>query len=1021
MGFFNSLGAIYKNKSNFELWEKQEADNDAKRKALYEKYPLSQAELAQKKKFADTIIDTITIMDQHSEDVAEDVETALEPIAQTSSVVGLGVSAWLMGLHGIKKGRKCFANANNILEKLTEDDLKAICEANKNIKNLNKKAIVSPSKKLMKKMVIPSNLTSTVKNLRNDYSKALAPMKKLAWLTPVVVIASMVVTYFTAVFATTKMQIESSRVARYQARNELKDPKNFVVYTDEQIAQAKENLKNKKPKTEKKTFFSKFKSEDDEKTGLIATYKNLKKLIADNKKYKAWKKANQKRDPRVMRQLTPEEIAEAKRDKDVIQRLTKKINNKAEEYSENMETAATVVVNSSFIGGAVLGGGMSWIMNKLSLGEKFATFTIRKLAGEEVVKEFNNIKNIKLKDLKSLQAIQKFKTVAEQSVSGLKKGLVMLAATPWGRNKLIGFTAGFVSSIVGSLIVLKMQKQASRAGRYIAKEEFKNNPQEFISYSDEKMNEVKDVKAKEKTLGQKFKEYISFVPRAFKHHNQYMKYKKGQYKKDKALREELVKLNVSAEQLREGKNLQRKLFNTFEKIDDKSQEYSEHMEAATEIATQVSYWVSYSALWAPILIPVIAVASGKTSVSKMIGNIVDFLSRFTFIGKTKFTKKYIADVAENIGSKIKNQSVNEVVSENAFIKILLNGIDSFKLRGYNGFERAALFSAVKAPLQKVSEAGVELSKVFDKIDKKQVQKLLRVCEELKDVDVSKLEPFLKNKTLKDLSDTKILGEMLGLLTKKETFTQKELQALSELVKKLSNVKDLAETKATNLLETIKQFCLSKCQNDTVKANFEKIIKEGTGLYSKYKERFTSLFNNKLTEFLSSNSGDKEKIITELTEFSASFLENKKFTAKMLRCFDRVIKNVPAEELDEAFKKILNIACAEPEKFIAFCAEPTKFKASFMTNSLRKVLRIAGISYGTFIIAMTFAVQSYFAKLQKEAGRLGVMKAMEELQDDRIYADVEPKLQIPAHQSTTPADMSKLPDNIQKLLKTSAKS
>lgn len=1018
MGFFNSLGTIYKNKNNFALWEKQEADNDAKRKALYEKYPLSQAELEQKKKFANTIIDTITIMDQHSEDVAEDVETTLEPITEASSSFGFLGSGFLMAKYAKKNGPKWWVNAKNVSEKLTDDEFNAICEANKNIKIPDKNTIISPSKKLMKKMIIPDNLTSTIKELRNEYSNALKPIKRLAWLAPVVIIGATIGTYLTAVFATTKMQIESSRVARYQARKELKDPKNFVVYTDEQIAKAKENLKNKKPKTENKSFFSKFKSEDDEKTGVIATFKNLKKLLADNKKYEAWKKENQKRDMRVMRQLTQEEIAEAKRDKEVIQRLTKKINNKAEEYSENMETAATVVVNSSFIGGTVIGGAVSWIMNKLGLGEKLATSIIRKSAGEDAVKEFNNLKNINLKDVKaSVPAMLKFKGAVEQSASGFKKWVAIFAATPKGRNWMVSLPSGFLAAIIGSLIVLKMQKQASRAGRYIAKEEFRNNPQEFISYDDEKMNEVKDVKAKEQTLGQKFKDYITFVPRAFKHHHQYMKYKKGQYKKDKALRDELVKLDVTAEQLREGKNLQRKLFNTFEKIDDKSQEYSEHMEAATEIATQASAWLSCLAMYAPVLIPIIGIASGKTSVSKMLVNFVDFLSRFTHIGKTKFAKKYIADVTENIGIRIQSQTVNagDTASKNGAINKLLNVIGSL-FEGKN----IPVFSMIKKPLEKASSFGVNLSKNLDKIDKKLAKKFVRICDELKDADMSKLMDFLQNKTLKDLSDTKTLGEMLGLLTKKETFTQKELQVLSELMKKLSDVKDFSGAKATNLFETVKQFLLSKCKNDVVRAELESAFETYTGLYGKYKEQFASRFNGLLKEFLSSNSADKEKVINKLAEFSTSFLENKKHTAKMLRCFDRVVKNIPAEELDKAFTKILDMAFAEPEKFIAFCKNPANFTSLFMTKSLKKVLWTAGISYGVFIMAITFAVQSYFAKLQKEAGRLGVMKAMEELQDDRIYADIEPKLQLLAQQNTKPIDMSKLPDNIQKLLKASAK-
>lgn len=46
----------------------------------------------------------------------------------------------------------------------------------------------------------------------------------------------------------------------------------------------------------------------------------------------------------------------------------------------------------------------------------------------------------------------------------------------------------------------------------------------------------------------------------------YNKYKKTEYKEKQALKDLLKKQDITPEQLREAKNLQRKLFNTFEKL-----------------------------------------------------------------------------------------------------------------------------------------------------------------------------------------------------------------------------------------------------------------------------------------------------------------------------------------------------------------------------------------------------------------------------------------------------------------------
>ena len=110
---------------------------------------------------------------------------------------------------------------------------------------------------------------------------------------------------------------------------------------------------------------------------------------------------------------------------------------------------------------------------------------------------------------------------------------------------------------------------------------------------------------------------------------------------------------------------------------------------------------------------------------------------------------------------------------------------------------------------------------------------------------------------------------------------------------------------------------------------------------------------------------------------------------------------------------------EPEKFVKLMSDPEEAKKIFMTPALKTAMVTTGISWAVICVALTFAVQSYFAKLQKEAGRLGVMKAMEELQDDRIYADETPK--SPTFQSSTvKKDVSvtaqnNLPPNIQNLL------
>ena len=93
MGFFSVLGDISRNKSNFKQWEQDERDKDAKRKALYQK-GVGKDRFEAAKKRGDVIIDVITQMDQHSENMAEDIESVTQPLSTVAGFAGLGVGTF---------------------------------------------------------------------------------------------------------------------------------------------------------------------------------------------------------------------------------------------------------------------------------------------------------------------------------------------------------------------------------------------------------------------------------------------------------------------------------------------------------------------------------------------------------------------------------------------------------------------------------------------------------------------------------------------------------------------------------------------------------------------------------------------------------------------------------------------------------------------------------------------------------------------------------------------------------------
>lgn len=146
-------------------------------------------------------------------------------------------------------------------------------------------------------------------------------------------------------------QKEASRIGRYQAKhNELKDVKNFVIYTPEQIERAVEKAKEIPDEKERNSF-----------SEMIA---EVKQQFKDKKAYEAWKKS---KDPQLIEKLkemtcTPEQLKQGETDKELIVDTVKDINIKAEEYSENVENVFDTMSTLSWAAAIPLGIGVNKIL-----------------------------------------------------------------------------------------------------------------------------------------------------------------------------------------------------------------------------------------------------------------------------------------------------------------------------------------------------------------------------------------------------------------------------------------------------------------------------------------------------------------------------------------------------------------------------------------------------------------------------------------------------------------------------------
>ena len=873
MGIFHTLSEIAKNNDKFKKYEQEQRDNDVQREELNRRREHKQQEIKAAQDLGKTIIDVVDIMDQHSEDIAENVETVTEPIVGLSpfiaGLIGLGASYKTLIGPAANNEEKIFQafrknpEVKNLVEKINEADKKINYKEPWEISSwdlMEERAIEKIKKR-------HPDLGLEAEKLYKNYKKGVNKQYKKIKIGIAIPIISSIVGFIASNIYTTKLQVESSRVARWQARKVLEDPKYFVNYTPEQIEEAQKALENN-PENKKKD--KKFKT-DNLKGGM---FKGLVSVIKDNRAYRKWKKSDVDESKKVDRQLTPEEIKQAQKDKEVIQRVVRSINNQAELYSQNMEVAANVIMGTTPFLGAAVGAVVSAVMNWTKVIPNFIKKQTEKYGSEEAKKAYKEMQATK-------EGTREFKASEEIVMEKkIKKVSAVAMTTKWGRRGVFGLIGGFVTGIVGSLIALKLQKASSRTGRYIAKRELEENPKNFIGYTEEEMQEVKDIKAPKKTFGEKVKDYALFIPNVLKNYFEYQKYKKTELKQNKMLQEELTKLEVTPNQLKEAKNLQRKIFNTFEKVDDKSQEYSESVEAAVEIAKPVIVSMGFATLISPFAIFALQAARGKITPSGAIEKLTKFLSNHTDFLKGKKVNNYLTKVKDNFNYVISDTKMSDYDKERVFKDVLSKFVDKDTLKQFDslyGDEREQLFKVL----------DIQLREFTDEL----VQEL----------------------------DTKMIKEYLNE----------------------------AKERARNMSEE----------------DFQKIIQ-----------------SNKKMKALFSKSDKKQ--------FGA-ILEN----------LEKTLDNLPQEKLDELINTVKEAISKNPYEVLNLFNNAGKLKDIFVTKGITASIAAAGASWTALNLLVTFTIESYLAKLQKEAGRLGVIKALDELDDPMYYADSE----APTTSSNTPEE------------------
>ncbi len=290
MSMFGDYKSYKKFAPQYTEWKSKRDLQDAKRiKYLQEKPNAVKQADIQKSK---AILRAIDVMDEYSQRKAENAEVA------TESVISFGLQiAMTLGM-----------GLTFLLTKL------------KSVKNLISK-YAKNDKKIAGMLTIASTVTGGLLS-------TVAAIPLYAWAA--------------------KAEVKASRRGRFEAmKKELSDSKTFAVLDEEQEKQLAQNLKALKTQKEEKELFK----------GLKESWEAVKGLAVDSKSYLNQRlefEADLAKDKKHFnKELTSNEIENAKKDQQLLTKLIEKIDIASQDYAENAELATSAVMSTVFGLGAL--------------------------------------------------------------------------------------------------------------------------------------------------------------------------------------------------------------------------------------------------------------------------------------------------------------------------------------------------------------------------------------------------------------------------------------------------------------------------------------------------------------------------------------------------------------------------------------------------------------------------------------------------------------------------------------------
>lgn len=549
------------------------------------------------------------------------------------------------------------------------------------------------------------------------------------------------------------------------------------------------------------------------------------------------------------------------------------------------------------------------------------------------------------------------------------------------------------------------QKEASRIGRYQAKQNELKGLENFVIYTPEQLEKAQEIA---KTIpDEKERNSISKMIRELRDISKDKKaYKKYLSEKDPKEIEKLKSLTYTPEQLKKAKEDKELIVDAVKEINIKAEEYSENVENSFDTLSAVSWLIAV-----PLGLTINKIMKALKSSKKIRSAVSIAIPTLTTLG-IGLTGTMEEKKASRVGRfKARHDILNNPARLMAFSD---NDMESAK--------------DIKAPKQKQSflaKIGDSFSfltryikdkseyKKYKKTTQKENEKLQKALKQIETTDAQKLEAKGLQKNIFRAFDE--IDEM------SQRYSE-DVEAGTEIAKELGVTAWSLASMVGMAYLTVSimkgKFPISKLANKlsnwtlNAKSPLKKAINEVYDVISKKDKKTRQEFQEKLVKgdinwFLRDPRHTDLK--TAIDNLGDKFLESG--IESLFNKFTTGEKFNLGKDLNEIFKKHFKQTplAKWTRRFVAQCSKLwMKNKASKYDIELPKELQeqlgmnftyknyntvintgiAAGLPALGVILGVPYAFNAWLTNIQKKAGKIGIMKAMDKIDDERVFASNE---------------------------------